>query len=39
VLRPSAADADVLVTLLTRSANAMFDLERKVLMFGNLAVK
>jgi hypothetical protein len=39
VLRPSAADADVLLTLLTRSANAMFDLERKVLMFGNLAVK
>ncbi len=39
VLRPSAEDADVLLTLLTRSANAMFDLERKVLMFGNLAVK
>lgn len=39
VLRPSAEDADVLVTLLGRSAGAMFDLERKVLMFGNLAVK
>ncbi|MCI0407849.1 MAG: hypothetical protein L0191_04670 [Acidobacteria bacterium] len=38
VLRPSAEDADALVTLLTRSANVMFDLERKVLMFGNLAV-
>jgi hypothetical protein len=38
VLRPTAEDADVLVTLFARSANATFDLERKVLMFGNLAV-
>lgn len=39
VLRPSAEDADVLVKLLARSANASFDMERKVLMFGHLAVK
>ncbi len=39
VLRPSAEDTDVLVTLLARSGHVMFDLERKVLMFGNLAVK
>jgi len=29
----------VLVKLFARSANAMFDVERKVVMFGNLAVK
>ena len=39
VLRPTAEDADVLVELFARSANAMFDAERKVVMFGNLAVK
>ena len=39
VLRPTAEDADVLVKLFTRSASATFDVERKVLMFGNLAVK
>ena len=39
VLRPTADDADLLVKLFARSANATFDLERKVLMFGNLAVK
>ena len=39
VLRPTAKDAEVLVKLLARSANAMFDVERKVLMFGNVAVK
>jgi hypothetical protein len=39
VLRPTAEDADVLVKLFARSANATFDMERKVLMFGNLAVK
>jgi hypothetical protein len=39
VLRPSAQDADVLVKLLARSKNAAFDLERKVLIFGNLAIE
>ena len=38
VLRPTAEDADLLIDLFARSANATFDLERKVLMFGNLAV-
>lgn len=36
VLRPSADDAHVLLELLERDGPAMFDLERKVLMFGNL---
>ena len=39
VLRPTAEDADVLVKLFARSTNATFDLDRRVLMFGNLAVK
>ena len=39
VLRPSAEDADVLVKLLARSRSAAFDLERKVLMFANLAIE
>ena len=39
VLRPTAEDADVLVKLFARSANATFDLDRQVLMFGNLTVK
>jgi hypothetical protein len=39
VLRPTAEDADVMVKLFARSANAMFDVDHKVVMFGNLAVK
>ena len=39
VLRPSAEDADVLVKLLARSKSAAFDLERKVLIFANLAIE
>ena len=39
VLRPTAEDTDVLVKLLARSANATFDVDRKVLMFGNLAIE
>ena len=39
VLRPTADDADVLLKLFARSNQATFDLERKVLMFGNLTVK
>ncbi len=38
VLRPSAEDADVLVKLLARSKSAAFDLDRKVLIFANLAI-
>ncbi len=38
VLRPTADDADVLLTLLDRSSNAHFDLERKVLMFDSLSL-
>ncbi len=39
VLRPTAEDTDVLVKLLARSSNATFDVDRKVLMFGNLAIE
>ena len=39
VVRPSSDDADVLLELLKVSDTAMFDLERKVLMFGNLATE
>ena len=39
VLRPTAADADILVKLLARSKSAAFDLERKVLIFANLAIE
>lgn len=38
ILEPAAEDADVILKLLKRSDRAMFDLERKVLMFGNLDV-
>ncbi len=38
VLLPTASDADVLMALLRRSPNVMFDEERKVLMFGNVAI-
>jgi hypothetical protein len=39
VLRPTADDADVLLKLFGRSNQATFDLERKVLIFGNVTVK
>jgi hypothetical protein len=39
VLRPEAKDADLLLKLFARSDHATFDVERKVLMFGNLTVK
>lgn len=39
VLRPNAEDADVLVKLLARSKSVAFDLDRKVLIFANLAVE
>ena len=38
VLQPSADDTDVLLQLLNRSEQAFFDIERKVLMFGNIPV-
>jgi hypothetical protein len=38
VLRPTAADADVLLKLIERSNKAVFDLERKVLIFGNVSI-
>ena len=38
VLRPTADDAEVLVSLLKRSDSATFDLDRKVLIFNNLAI-
>ena len=37
VLRPTAEDADVLLALWARSEGAVFDLGRKVLIFGRLA--
>jgi hypothetical protein len=38
VIRPTAEDIDVLKSLLRDSPQAWFDLERKVLMFGNRSV-
>ncbi len=38
VLRPTADDADVLLQLIRRSDKAVFDLERKVLIFGSIAL-
>ena len=37
VLRPTAEDADVLLALWARSEGAVFDLGRKVLIFGRPA--
>ncbi len=39
VLRPTADDADVLLQLFERGGTAMFDLERRVLMFGNIRLE
>jgi hypothetical protein len=38
VLRPSADDAEVLLKLFKRADSAMFDLERKVVIFNNLTI-
>ncbi len=38
VLRPTADDAGVLLQLIQRSDQAVFDLERKVLIFGSISV-
>jgi len=39
VLRPTAEDADVLIDLFARTGTMYFDIERGVLIFGNLSVK
>ena len=39
VLRPTAQDAQVLLALLRQSERAVFDLDRKVLVFGTLALE
>jgi len=36
-VRPSAVDAQVLLTLIDRSKQLNFDIERKVLMFGSIS--
>jgi hypothetical protein len=38
VLRPTANDAEVLLKLFKRADSAMFDLERKVVIFNNLTI-
>jgi hypothetical protein len=38
VLRPTSDDAELLLKLFKRADSAMFDLERKVVMFNNLAI-
>ena len=39
ILTPDEDDLDIMLKLFARSSQAMFDLERKVLMFGNLTIK
>jgi hypothetical protein len=39
ILRPDRDDADLMLKLFDRSHHTMFDMERKVLMFGNLSVE
>lgn len=39
ILRPDAADLDLLLRLFQMSDRVAFDLSRKVLMFGTLAVQ
>ena len=39
VLRPSADDTQVVLQLLDRSKQVIFDVERKVLMFGNISTE
>jgi hypothetical protein len=39
VLRPSASDLQVLLQLFQQSGTAMFDADRKVLMFSDLVIK
>jgi len=39
IIQPDADDADVLVELLERGENVYFDVGRRVLMFGNRAIR
>ena len=39
VLRPTADDTQVVLELLDRSKQVIFDVERKVLMFGNISTQ
>ena len=39
VIRPPAEDADALMDLFSMSENIYFDLERQVLMFGNISTE
>src|SRR5262245_48647172 len=39
ILRPDAQDVEVLLKLFSKSTPTMFDMERKVLIFGNVPVK
>jgi hypothetical protein len=39
VLRPTANDAQVLLHLVNQSKQVMFDVERRVLMFGNISTE
>ena len=39
VLRPTADDAEVLLKLFKRADSAMFDLERKVVIFNSLTIE
>ena len=39
ILRPTAGDAEVLLKLFKRADSAMFDLERKVVIFNNLTIE
>lgn len=39
ILRPEAEDMDVLLKLFAKGKSAMFDIERKILMFGSMSVK
>jgi hypothetical protein len=38
IIEPTADDAQILLELLKRSDSATFDVDRKVLMFSNLAM-
>ncbi|MGI8550339.1 MAG: hypothetical protein ACR2PL_05990 [Dehalococcoidia bacterium] len=38
ILRPTAEDLDVILKLFQRSSSAMFDLERRVLIFNSLSL-
>lgn len=39
VLEPDSDDIDLLLTLFGKTGRAMFDINRKVLMFGNIGIK